>query len=76
LFRVQRATADDRVIERSLKARKKLGVTDSNMLDMSCCPKPKWMRQRTYRRLVGVIRECYDYKVDYMVRRWVHLLRG
>ena len=54
-YRSQRASPEDRAIERSLKARKKLGVADQNMLDMPC-PRPKWMRDRTYRRLVGVMR--------------------
>ena len=53
-YRSQRASPEDRAIERSLKARKKLGVADQNMLDMPYCPRPKWMRDRTYRRLVGV----------------------
>lgn len=73
-YHSQRETAEDRAIERSIKARKKLGVTDSNMLDMPYCPKPKWMRQTTYRRLVGVIRECHQHQVAYMVRRWGHLV--
>jgi hypothetical protein len=73
-YRSQRATADDRAIERSLKARKKLGITDTNMLDMPWCPKPKWMRRRTHARLVEVIRECHQHQVDYMVRRWGHLV--
>jgi hypothetical protein len=74
-YRSQRTSEDDRVTERSLKARKKLGVTDSNMLDMPWCPKPKWMRWRTYSLLMGVIRECHKYTGEYMVRRWGHLLR-
>jgi hypothetical protein len=73
-YRSQRSSPEDRAIERSMKARKKLGVTDCNMLDMPYCPKPKWMRQTTYRRLVGVIQECHDRQVDYMVRRWGHLV--
>jgi hypothetical protein len=39
-------------------ARKRLGVKDQNMLDIPYCPKPTWMRQTTYRRLVAVIEEC------------------
>jgi hypothetical protein len=74
-YRSQRITSDDRATERSLKARKKLKITDTNMLDVPWCPKPKWMRQRTHARLVQVIRECHQLKADYMVRRWGHLLR-
>lgn len=74
-YRSQRETAEDRAIERSMMARKKLGVTDCNMLDMPYCPRPKWMRQRTHRRLVTVIRECHEHQVGYLVRRWGHLLR-
>ncbi|MEI7711841.1 MAG: hypothetical protein WCI94_10440 [Rhodospirillales bacterium] len=73
-YRSQRTTPDDRAVERSLKARKKLGVTDSNMLEMPYCPKPKWMRRRTHSRLVGVIRECHEYQIGYMMRRWGRLL--
>ncbi len=69
-YHSQRATAEDRAIERSLKARKKLGVLDQDMLEMPYCPKPRWMRWRTHRKLVGVIRECRDHQLDYMVRRW------
>jgi hypothetical protein len=74
-YHSQRATADDRAVERSLKARQKLGVTDRNMLDMPYCPKPQRMRWRTHARLVGVIRECHEQQAAYMVRRWGHLLR-
>jgi hypothetical protein len=73
-YHSQRATADNRAIERSLKARQKLGITDTNMLDMPWCPKPKWMRRRTHARLVGVIRECHQHQIDYMVRQWGHLV--
>jgi hypothetical protein len=70
----QRATAEDRAVERSLKARKKLGVKDTNMLEMPWCPRPKWMRRRTHVRLVGIITECHQHQVDYMVRRWGQLV--
>jgi hypothetical protein len=48
-YRSQRASPEDRVVERSLKARTKLGVADQNMLNMPYCPRPKWMRRRTQR---------------------------
>lgn len=44
-----------------------------NVLGMPYCRKPKWMRQRMYRRLVGVIRECHEHQVTYMVQRRGHL---
>ena len=69
-YRTQRALPEDRAIERSLKARTKLGVADQNMFDMPYCPRPKWMLHRTQRRLVGVIRECHQHQAAYMVRRW------
>ena len=69
-YHSQRTTADNSAVERSLKARKKLGLTDTNMLEMPYCPKPKWMRWRTYGRWVGVIQECHDYQVQYALRRW------
>lgn len=75
-YHSQRSSPEDRAIERSMKARKKLGVTDCNMLDTPWCPKPKWMRRRTHARLVGVIRECHEHQVGYMVRRWGPLLGG
>ena len=56
----QRATVEDRAVERSLKAMKRLGVNDTNMLEMPWCPKPKWMRRHTHARLVGVIAECHQ----------------
>jgi hypothetical protein len=71
-YQSQRMSEEDRSIERSLKARKKLNVKDQNMLDMPYCPKPKWMRQRTHRRLVGVIFECHDVQMRYMIRKWGH----
>jgi hypothetical protein len=70
----QRATVEDRAVERSLKARKKLGVNDTNMLEMPWCPKPKWMRRHTHARLVGVIAECHQHQVDYMARRWGNMV--
>jgi hypothetical protein len=36
-----------------MKARKKLGMTDFDMLEMPYCRKPKWMRRHTHARLVG-----------------------
>ncbi len=71
----RRKTGEDRAIERSLKVRGKLGVTEGNMLEIPHCPKPKRMRHRTYRRPVGVIRECHEQQAAYMVRQWGHLLR-
>ena len=68
-YRSQRASPEDRAVERSLKARTKLGVADQNMLDMPYCPRPKWMRQRTHRRLVEVIRECRATQIRYLARR-------
>ena len=41
-YRSQRASAEHRAVERSVKARERLGVTDQNMLDMPYCPRPKW----------------------------------
>jgi hypothetical protein len=41
---LRRETPADRAIERSLKAREKLGVTASNMLDMPYYPKPRRRR--------------------------------
>jgi len=38
--------------------------------DMPYCPRPKWMRRRTLRRLVGVIRECHQRQIAYLVLRW------
>jgi hypothetical protein len=73
-YRSQRASPEDRAVERSLKARTKLDVADQNMLDMPYCPRLKWMRRRTHQRLVGVIRECHQHQIAYMVRRWGHLL--
>jgi hypothetical protein len=70
VYRSQRASPEDRAVERSLKARTKLGVADQNMLDMPYCPRPKWMRHWTHRRLVGVIRECHQHQVAYIARRW------
>jgi hypothetical protein len=69
-YRSQRATAEDRAVDRSLKARKKLGVEDQNMLEMPYCPKPKWMRRKTHQQLVGVIRECHAMQGRYAMRRW------
>jgi hypothetical protein len=69
-YRSQRASPEDRAVERSLKARKTLGVDDQNMLDMPYCPRPKWMRRRTHRRLVGVIRDAHAMQMRYMARRW------
>jgi hypothetical protein len=37
-YHSQRSLPEDRAIERSMKAREKLGVTDCNMLDMPYCP--------------------------------------
>jgi hypothetical protein len=71
---LQCSSPEDRAIGRSLRARKKLGVTDDNMLDMPHRPKPKWMGQRTDRRLVGMIRERQEHQVGYLVRRWRHLM--
>ena len=69
-YRSQRASPEDRAIERSLKARTTLGVADQNMLDMPYCPRPKWMRHRTHQGLVAVIRECQQHQIAYMMRRW------
>jgi hypothetical protein len=49
-YQSQRQSAEDRAVERSLKARKRPGVEDQNMLDMPYCLRPKWMRRRTHRR--------------------------
>jgi hypothetical protein len=68
-YRSQRAPPEDRAIERSLKAREKLGMADQNMLDMPSCPRPKWMRRRTYLRLVGAIRKCHAVQMRYLARR-------
>jgi hypothetical protein len=65
----QRQGVEDRAVERSLKASKRLGVEDRNMLEMPHCPRTKWMRQRTHRRLVGVIRKCHRMQMAYMARR-------
>jgi hypothetical protein len=73
-YQSQRQSPEDRAVERSLKARKKLGVFDNNMLDTPYCPKPKWMRRKTHRRLVGVISECHKVQVRYMIRRWGRVL--
>jgi hypothetical protein len=51
-YHSQRSSPGNRAIERSLKARKKLGVTDCNMLDMPWRLKPKWMRRGTRALLV------------------------
>ena len=53
----------DRAIERPLKGRENLGVTDGNMLDMPYCPKPKKMLWRTRARLVGVVRLCFGVQI-------------
>jgi hypothetical protein len=68
-YRSQRKTAEDRAIKRSLKAREKLGVQDQSLLEMPSCPRPKWMRRRTYQRLVGMIRECHAVQMGYLARR-------
>jgi hypothetical protein len=73
-YHLRCSSPEDRAIGRSLRARKKLGVTDDNMLDMAHRPKPKWMGQRTDRRLVGMIRERQEHQVGYLVRRWRHLM--
>jgi len=66
-----RASAEERTVERSLKARERLCVTDQNMLDMPYCPRPKWMRRRTHRdRLMGVIHKAHAMQMRYMARRW------
>jgi hypothetical protein len=69
-YRSQRVSPEDRAVERSLKARTKLGAADQNMLNMPYCPRSKWMRHRTHRWLVGVIRACHRHQIAYMVRRW------
>jgi len=69
-YQSQRSSADDRDSERSLKARKKLGMEDYHMLHMPYCPRPKWMRRHIHARLVGVIRDVHEHKVAYMMRRW------
>ena len=73
-YQSQRQSPEERADERSLEARKKLNVWDQNLLDMPFCPKPKWMRWKTHRRLVGVIRQSYDMNMRYMVRRWGSVL--
>lgn len=65
-YRSQRKTAEDRAIGRSLKAREKLGVQDQSLLEMPSCPRPKWMRRRTYQRLVGMIHECHAVQMRYL----------
>lgn len=69
-YRSQRALPEYRAVERSLKARERLGVTDQSMLDMPYCPRPKWVRRRTHRRLVGVIRDAHTRQMRYAARRW------
>lgn len=69
-YRSQRQTPEDRAIERSRNAREKLGVADQNMLEMPWCPKPKWMRWATHRRLVEVIQECHQVQMTCLARRW------
>ena len=66
----QRQSVEDRAVERSLNARKRVGAEDQNMLEMPYCPRPKWMRRRTHGRLVSVIRECHTMQMRYMARRW------
>ena len=69
-YQSQRQTAEDRAVEWSFKARKRLGIADQNMLEMPYSPKPKWMRLHTHRRLVGTIRQCWRMQMAYMARRW------
>ena len=40
------------------------------MLEMPYCPRPKWMRRRTHRRLICVVREAHEMQLRYMSRRW------
>jgi hypothetical protein len=69
-YRSQRASPEDRAVERSLKSRTKLGVADQNMLDMPYCPRPKWMRHRTHRRADGGDSRVPPDQIAYLVRRW------
>jgi hypothetical protein len=66
----QRLSPEDRAVQRSIKARDKLNIRDYDMLEIPDCPKPKWMRWRTYRRHVESIEECLDLQLQYTWRRW------
>ncbi len=66
-YRSQRASPENRAVERSLKARKRLGVEDQSMLEMPYCPRPKWMRRRTHWRLECVIREAHEVVSQFVV---------
>ena len=68
-YRCQRETEVDRATERSLRARKRLGA-DLDLLEMPRCHRPKWMRRKTFQRLVTVIEEAHAVKKRYIARRW------
>jgi hypothetical protein len=63
----------DRAISRSLAARRRLGCTDTDTLELPFCPKPKWMRWRTYERQMAVIRESQAELLGLLQARWGHL---
>jgi hypothetical protein len=54
-YRSQRASPEDRAIERSLKARTKLGVADQNMLDMPYCAASLMLAQLLRKHGLGAV---------------------
>ena len=69
-YRSQRITTEERAVDLALRALKRLGIEDQNLLETPYCPKPKWMRWQTHARLVAIVRECRNVQLDYFARRW------
>jgi len=59
-YHSQRQTKTDRAMDRSLAARKKLGITDPNLLERPDCPQPRGMSRRTYQRQLAILRDSHD----------------
>lgn len=66
----QRQTDSDNAVDRSLALRKRLGVADTNTLDMPFVIRPKWMRERTYLGLLAELRRTQELLVGEAARRW------
>jgi hypothetical protein len=59
-YRSQRQTETDRAIARSLAARRRLGVTDPDTLELPDCPRPPGMGRRAYERQLAIIRDSRE----------------